>query len=142
MGKGELDAVALRALRRLLAAGEADDEGRVPLAELARAAQAVPQAARITIDFAAREELGRAMVVLSHSPPVPTSPAWAAKMTKREHEVGRLIAEGLSNKEIAVRLGVTLATVKDHVHHILEKSGLTSRAAVAVRLTGSTGGEV
>ena len=42
-----------------------------------------------------------------------------------------LVAAGLSNKQIARRLSVTLATVKDHVHRILVKAALPNRAAIA-----------
>ncbi|MEM6997011.1 MAG: LuxR C-terminal-related transcriptional regulator [Myxococcota bacterium] len=38
----------------------------------------------------------------------------------------------MRNRAIGERLGITVPTVKDHVHHILDKTGLTSRAAVAV----------
>ena len=54
-------------------------------------------------------------------------------LTRRELEIVGLIAEGLSNKQIAVRLQIELPTVKNHVHHILEKLGVDRRAqAVAV----------
>jgi two-component system, NarL family, nitrate/nitrite response regulator NarL len=42
-------------------------------------------------------------------------------LTNREAEVARLIARGLSNKEIARSLGLSAATVKNHVHHVLQK---------------------
>jgi two-component system nitrate/nitrite response regulator NarL len=52
-------------------------------------------------------------------------------LTRREREVIALIEEGLSNKEIAVRLQIELQTVKNHVHNILEKLQLDSRREVA-----------
>jgi two-component system nitrate/nitrite response regulator NarL len=52
-------------------------------------------------------------------------------MTKREREVIDLIAEGLRNKEIAQRLHLATYTVKNHVHHILEKLALHSRLQIA-----------
>jgi two-component system nitrate/nitrite response regulator NarL len=55
----------------------------------------------------------------------------AVRMTKRERENISLIAEGLSNKEIAQRLNVSTYTVKSHVHHILEKLALHSRLQIA-----------
>ena len=45
----------------------------------------------------------------------------SVRMTKREREVIELIAEGLSNKEIAQQLSIATYTVKSHVHNILEK---------------------
>jgi DNA-binding NarL/FixJ family response regulator len=47
--------------------------------------------------------------------------AGAARLTARELEVLQLVAEGLGNKQIARRLSVSLYTVKNHVHNILEK---------------------
>jgi DNA-binding NarL/FixJ family response regulator len=62
------------------------------------------------------------------------SPADAdSRLTRREAEIAALLDEGLSNKEIARRLCVTLATVKNHVHSILEKLGVHSRFQVAER---------
>ena len=48
-------------------------------------------------------------------------------LTPREHEVLRRIAEGLSNREIAERLTVSLSTVQTHYAHIIEKLNLHSR---------------
>ena len=55
----------------------------------------------------------------------------AVQMTKREREIIPLIADGLSNKEIAQRLNVATYTVKSHVHHTLEKLALRSRLQIA-----------
>jgi DNA-binding NarL/FixJ family response regulator len=57
-------------------------------------------------------------------------------LTRRESEILRYVATGMSNKEIAGRLTITEGTVKNHVHHALEKLHLTNRvqaAAYAVR---------
>ena len=48
-------------------------------------------------------------------------------MSERELEILRLMAEGLSNRDIAERLVITVGTAKSHVHHILEKLGTESR---------------
>lgn len=50
-----------------------------------------------------------------------------AKLTLREKEILRLIADGLSNKQIAQRLYLSLYTVENHVHSILEKMQAHSR---------------
>ena len=55
----------------------------------------------------------------------------AVRMTKRERGITELIAEGLSNKEIAQRLNIATYTVKSHVHNILEKLALHSRLQIA-----------
>jgi len=52
-------------------------------------------------------------------------------MTKRERQVIGLIADGLSNKEIANKLHLSTYTVKSHVHNILEKLLLRSRVQIA-----------
>ena len=57
-------------------------------------------------------------------------------LTARERHVAQLVAAGLSNQQIAAELVVTIATVKDHVHRILRKTGLRSRAAVAAAWHG------
>lgn len=59
-----------------------------------------------------------------------------AVLTRREAEILELVAEGLSNKEIASHLTITEGTVKNHVHNALEKLHLSNRvqaAAFAVR---------
>jgi two-component system nitrate/nitrite response regulator NarL len=48
-------------------------------------------------------------------------------LTPREREIAALIADGLSNKQIARRLSIELATVKNHVHNILGKLGVSRR---------------
>jgi two-component system nitrate/nitrite response regulator NarL len=59
-----------------------------------------------------------------------------APLTSREVEIVRLIEHGLSNKEIATRLGIQVATVKNHVHNLLEKLRIHRRAEAADRLRG------
>jgi two-component system nitrate/nitrite response regulator NarL len=56
--------------------------------------------------------------------------ATAAGLTRREDEVARLIGGGLTNKEIALRLRISAATVKNHVHNILDKLQAPRRAAI------------
>jgi DNA-binding NarL/FixJ family response regulator len=55
----------------------------------------------------------------------------AVRMTKREREIIVLIADGMSNKEIAQRLSIATHTVKSHVHNIMEKLALHSRLQIA-----------
>jgi DNA-binding NarL/FixJ family response regulator len=60
----------------------------------------------------------------------------AIRLTQREREVVNLIAEGLSNKEIAASLHIATHTVKSHVHNILEKLALRSRLQIAAFARG------
>jgi DNA-binding NarL/FixJ family response regulator len=68
-------------------------------------------------------------------------------LTRRESEVLELLGRGFSNKEIGAELCLSVATVKHHVHHVLEKLQLQSRAQAMRRVrdapwlarVGSTG---
>jgi two-component system nitrate/nitrite response regulator NarL len=55
-------------------------------------------------------------------------------LTARESEILGLIDKGLSNKEIAVRLGIEVATVKNHVHNMLEKLRVHRRGEAVAHL--------
>jgi two-component system NarL family response regulator len=55
----------------------------------------------------------------------------AVRMTNREREIIVLIADGLSNKEIAQQLNIATHTVKSHVHNIMEKLALHTRLQIA-----------
>jgi len=57
-------------------------------------------------------------------------------LTSRERQVVALIDEGLSNKEIALRLRIELATVKNHVHNILDKLHVRRRGEAAAAIRG------
>ena len=56
-------------------------------------------------------------------------------LTRRETEVAELVAEGLTNREIAERLVIARRTAETHVDHILTKLGFTSRAQIAAWIT-------
>lgn len=57
-------------------------------------------------------------------------------LTGRERQIVELIDQGLSNKEIARRLGIKIATVKNHVHSILEKLHVNRRGEAAALMRG------
>ena len=59
-----------------------------------------------------------------------------ASLSPREREIVQLVANGLSNKEIARSLDITEATVKIHVQHLLRKLNLKSRVQAAVFAAG------
>ena len=103
--------------------------------DLVRMAEDVQLNGGVTVDFEASRELGEPMIVVRL--PVPLKPDVSLDaLSPREREVAALVAEGLSNKEIGRRLFISLATVKDHVHNILAKTGLGSRSAVAAAVHG------
>jgi len=60
-------------------------------------------------------------------------------LTRREREVVLLMGYGISNKEIARRLGLSAGTVKQHVHSILVKTGARSRFELVALAAGSNG---
>jgi DNA-binding NarL/FixJ family response regulator len=98
--------------------------------EIRDAVQAVARG-DVALDPAAQRQ-----VVAALSEPAAAAPASAPELpdelTPREAEVLALIAEGLTNSEIAERLVVSAATVKSHVNHIFAKIGARDRAQAVV----------
>jgi DNA-binding NarL/FixJ family response regulator len=82
-----------------------------------------PRLARLV---AGEQVLGRS-IVNQLLRPTPNDPLTA--LTRQEHEVLRLMAEGHSNAGIAKELSVTNRTVEDHVRHIFEKLGISAAEA-------------
>ena len=62
------------------------------------------------------------------------APPDLSPLTPRELEILKLVGAGLSNKNIARRLSISLGTTKSHVHNLLGKLGLQRRADVMTRL--------
>lgn len=60
-------------------------------------------------------------------------PDFMRLLTEKEREITLMIAEGLSNKEIAQREKIALSTVKGHIHHIFEKANVTDRISLALK---------
>jgi DNA-binding NarL/FixJ family response regulator len=54
-----------------------------------------------------------------------------AALSPRETEVATLVAEGLTNRQIAERLVISERTAQNHVQHILTKLGFTTRSQIA-----------
>ncbi len=82
-----------------------------------------------------RESLLFAVSFRGATPEAATSP-----LTRREQEIAGLVADGLTNKQIAVELEIAKRTVDTHVESVLRKLGVDSRTAVATVLTGSREG--
>jgi DNA-binding NarL/FixJ family response regulator len=92
-------------------------------------------------EFNAGKQLSREAALrlaLGESEAMGTQPAdgfVVGPLAKREVEVGRLVAEGLSNKQIGARLFISERTVATHVSNIMNKLGFNSRAQIAAWMT-------
>jgi len=63
---------------------------------------------------------------LDESPPI-------SPLTDRELQVLKLVAKGLSNREVSERLGLSARTVETHLSHVYQKLGASSRTEAAIR---------
>jgi DNA-binding CsgD family transcriptional regulator len=115
-----------------------------PLMEQARAsAIAALGASRFEAEFKAGSRLSRDAAVRlalgepAHVAAAAPDTAGAGLLAKREAEVARLVADGLSNKEIGARLFISEHTVDSHVRSILNKLGCNSRAQIAAWMASS-----
>ena len=106
---------------------------RAELFTLVHILQPIDRSGRLT---RALERLGAQRAGMSSGPaegwepvasPAPVSLPKAPPLTDREKEILRWVAAGLQNKEIAHKLGISLATVRNHIHNILEKLDVHSK---------------
>jgi DNA-binding NarL/FixJ family response regulator len=121
----------------VIACAEAGAAGYVPreatLDDLVRAIRAAERG-EIQCSPEVAAGLFRRLARWARNDPAGARETPVTRLTRREREVADLIAQGLSNKEIAVRLGIELATVKNHVHNLLEKLRVHRRGEAAARL--------
>ncbi|WP_042396473.1 response regulator [Streptacidiphilus carbonis] len=103
----------------------------VPPTELVAAIRAVRGGDAVVAPTTTRRMIDRFATVLPSSMPPADTPE-LARLTEREREVLLLIAQGLSNGEIAARLSLSEATVKTHVGRILTKLQLRDRVQAVV----------
>src|SRR4051794_27809435 len=94
------------------------------------------QYGRVNVIFTFDEAVAYA---LGEQPPTPSfSPTTAPPEqppSGREHEVAKIVAQGMPNKDIASALVIAQRTAESHVEHILTKLAFTSRAQIAAWIT-------
>ena len=96
-------------------------------AELIAAVRAVAAGLVVLTPDAAQPMRGQTSVARREGSPR------AVALTPREHEVLQALAEGLANKQVAARLGISEHTIKTHVTAVFEKLGVTTRAEAVAR---------
>jgi len=121
---GELDPIA-----RLLAAAEAWHTFSEPRPH--RPAMPPDQAAARISELPLDRDAVRAVLAAADGPK-PSFPALPVDLTERELEVLRLLAAGLTKKQIAERLFISASTVHTHTVHIYGKCEVSTRAALAM----------
>jgi predicted ATPase/DNA-binding CsgD family transcriptional regulator len=89
---------------------------------------------RMSFDNAVAYALG-APTVPAEAAPAPAGGSVASGLSTREIEVAQLVARGLTNKQIAATLVISLRTAESHVEHVLTKLGFTSRTQIATWMT-------
>ncbi|NMO55171.1 response regulator transcription factor [Actinoplanes sp. TBRC 11911] len=94
-------------------------------ADLVAVLEAVGRGELSCTPFVAGTLLRRVAALAGHGP------IQGSLLTHREAEVLALLEQGLMNKQIARRLGISLSTVKNHVHRILQKHAVLSRSDLA-----------
>jgi HD-GYP domain-containing protein (c-di-GMP phosphodiesterase class II) len=100
-------------------------------------AAVTPEAAARELEAATRSgrfdpECTRAVIQAAGQRPSRSRSAWPRGLSDREVEVLRLVARGLSNREIAATLVISPRTAEHHVQHVYTKIGASTRAAAAM----------
>ncbi len=131
-----LAGTALAAETRLLAAADSyqslvEERAYRPALSRDQAARALREAGRAG-RFDARAVAAVLEVAGHGTTTARAAHAWPAGLTDREVEVLRLVARGLTNKEVATRLHISPRTVQQHTLHVYDKIGVSTRAAATL----------
>lgn len=147
VARGSAPGAGLERLAELAEAGAAivallSEEAQVAEAQLAGARGLLPRDVRPERLVATLTATAQGLIVIDPSLATPVSGSrdqagtpLIEELTPRELEVLQLLAEGLANKAIAFRLGISEHTVKFHVNAIMGKLGAQSRTEAVVRAT-------
>jgi DNA-binding NarL/FixJ family response regulator len=88
--------------------------------------------------WASNKELSYLLEAFSEPAPAPiTNAKGTTLLTKREEEVVRLVAEGMTNREISVRLSLSEHTIRNYLFRIFDKLGISSRVELVLRALDS-----
>jgi len=147
LGEPRLAAQLLGAMQNVRAdAGANIHAGLAPaLTHATRSATVALGASRFEAEFTAGQRLTRraatrlALRETAQPAAAGSDPGGRGILGHREADVARLVAEGLSNKEIGSRLFISERTVESHVRNTLTKLGFKSRAQIASWIAGSDG---
>ena len=120
--------------REVIACAEAGIAGYVPregsLNDLVRTIESVARGELIVSPRMAASLMRRVATLASAT----AAGLRAVELTMREREIVQLIEQGLSNKQLAARLGIEIATAKNHVHNILDKLQINRRGQIGQRM--------
>jgi non-specific serine/threonine protein kinase len=94
-------------------------------------ARAGPAADRLVADGRRLSPEEAARLALATEPGDPSPPGGRPTLTRREAEVAALAARGLTNRDIAARLFLSVRTVETHLDHVLTKLGFRTRTQLA-----------
>jgi DNA-binding NarL/FixJ family response regulator len=114
------------------------------LARAEESANEVLGAARFKAEFDAggrlsrREALALVLGEPAQAPPATPNGGQTSLLGNRQTDVARLVADGLTNKQIGMQLFISERTVESHVRNILNKLGVNSRAQIAAWIASST----
>ncbi|MET1411852.1 LuxR C-terminal-related transcriptional regulator [Roseibium sp. HPY-6] len=122
-----VDAEVVDALKNALDDLRETPQTPIPVSVIEALAPLAERGAKLKIDLEASRTIGAPLITVVREG---GDPAFLALLTPRQKEVARLIIAGKSNREIAKEFGISVATVKDHVHAVLQRLNLPSRRAV------------
>ena len=122
-----VDPKILAALSKTLAHLRDGEHRAIPVNVLEALAPLAKLGLHLKIDLDATQKLGAPLISLQQDA---SSLPLFEDLTPRQKQVANLLIDGRSNKQISSELNISLATVKDHVHAILQQHDLPSRAAV------------